>query len=215
MSSEVSIEASDGLTLVGDFIVPDGLEGDAPAVLLLHMLGSNRSAYEPLLPYLADAGFIVLNVDMRGHGATGGAKDWNLTEDDTQLWLDWLREQDGVDGARVAIIGASIGSNMALIACANDEACVTAVALSPGTDYRGVMPGDAVKSGISALLIASHGDSYAADSIREFFATGTGYLAARMYEGSAHGTNLFQNSLDSVGNAIISWLDEQFADVEE
>jgi predicted acyl esterase len=214
MSIQVEVAASDGLMLIADLIVPAELEGDAPAILLIHMLGSQRNAYEPLLPYLSDAGFIVLNADMRGHGATGGSQDWDLAEQDIQVWLDWLREQDGVDGTRVAIIGGSIGGNLALIGCANDENCVTAVALSPGTDYRGVAPGDAVESGINALLMASHRDTFAADSIREFFANGTGYVAARMYQGSAHGTNLFNNDLDSVANAIVNWLDEQFAAIE-
>lgn len=215
MSTEVSVEASDGLMLVGDLIVPEGLEEDAPAVLLLHMLGSQRSAYEPLLPYLSEAGYIVLNIDMRGHGATRGSQDWDLTEDDMQLWFDWIREQEGVDASRVAIIGASIGGNMALISCANDEACVTAVALSPGIDYRGVMPGDAIDNGLDALLIASHQDRTSADSVREFFMWGTGYLTARMYEGSAHGTNLFRDNLDSVAAVSIHWLNELFAAVED
>lgn len=214
MNTQIEVEASDGLILVGDLIVPTELEGDAPAILLIHMLGSERSAYEPLLPYLSEAGYIVLNADMRGHGATGGSQDWELAEADVQVWLDWLRDQEGIDGTRIAIIGASIGGNLALMGCANDENCVSAVALSPGTDYRGVAPGEAVESGLNALLIASHRDSFAADSIREFFSNGTGYLAARMYQGSAHGTNLFQNDLESVANAIVNWLDEQFAAVE-
>lgn len=214
LSNQVTVQASDGLALIGDYIVPPGLDGNAPAVLLLHMLGSQRTAFEPLLPYLTDAGFIVLNVDMRGHGATGGSQNWDLAEQDVQTWLDWLRAQAGVDGSRVAILGASIGSNLALIGCANDEACVTAVALSPGTDYRGVMPGDSIENGLDALLIASHGDKFSADSIREFFSTGTGYLTARLYKGSAHGTNLFQNDLDSVANLSVAWLQEMFAAVE-
>lgn len=214
MSTQIELEASDSLMLVADLIIPEALEGNAPAILLIHMLGSERSTYEPLLPYLSEAGYIVLNADMRGHGATGGSQDWELAESDIQTWLNWLREQEGVDGSRIAIIGASIGGNLALMGCANDENCVTAIALSPGTDYRGVAPADAVESGLNALLIASHDDRFAADSIREFFSNGSGYLAARMYKGSAHGTNLFRNDLESVANASIHWLDEQFAAVE-
>jgi hypothetical protein len=73
--------------------------------------------------------------------------------------------------------------------------------------------GDAVENGLNALLIASHQDVFAAESVREFFMYGTGYLAARMYQGSRHGTNFFVDRLDSVANAIIHWLDEQFAAV--
>jgi len=211
----VEIAASDELALIGDYYLPENVDGEAPAVLLLHMLGSERSAYDPLIPYLLDAGYVILNVDMRGHGATGGSRDWDLAIDDAQLWFDWLREQETVDDARVAVIGASIGSNVALIACGNDEACVTAVALSPGEDYRGVMPGDAVANGLNAFLIAAHGDRASAEAIQAFFSDATGYVNARLYPGSAHGTRLFNDSLDSVAGAIIDWLDEQFDAVQE
>lgn len=210
----VEIAASDGLALIADYYLPENAEGEAPAVILLHMLRGQHSDYEPLIPALLDAGYIVLNVDIRGHGATGGSDDWDLAIEDTQVWFDWLREQSAVDASRVAIIGASIGSNVALIACDNDADCVTAVALSPGEDYRGVMPGDAVANGVTAFLIAAHGDSGSASSIRAFFSDATAYVNARLYPGNAHGTRLFDNELDSVSGAIINWLDEQFAAVD-
>jgi predicted acyl esterase len=214
----VSISASDGLELRGDFYRPAGAEEDTPAVLLMHMLGSQRNAYEPLLPDLLDAGYIVLNIDLRGHGETGGRHDWELAVSDVQTLLDWLRQQEGVADDQIAIIGASVGSNLALVGCANDEACVTAIALSPGLDYRGIEPQSAVTEGLaerSALLIASHQDGFSADSVIVMFSEATGNVAARLYEGRAHGTALFNNELASVSSAILSWLDEQFAAVGE
>lgn len=213
----VGIEASDGLALRGDLYRPADMPTDAPAVLLLHMLGSQRSAYEPLIPALLDAGYIVLNMDMRGHGETGSSQDWQLAETDVQTALDWLRQQEGVNNEQIAIIGASIGSNLALIGCANDAGCVTAIALSPGLDYRDVQPESAVVEGLadrSALLVASHQDRYSADSVRTMFGSATGNISARLYAGNAHGTNLFNNELDSVSHMIVSWLDEHFAAAE-
>lgn len=214
ISEQIELGASDDLMLVGDLYMPETISEDAPAVLLLHMLGDSRSAYEPFIPYLLDAGYIVLNVDMRGHGATGGSQDWDLAIDDVQIWFDWLREQEGVDAERTAVIGASIGGNVALIACGNDEACVTAIALSPGEDYRGVMPADAITNGLNAFLLASHDDTQSADSVRAFFASATGYVDARLYTGRQHGTQLFSTDLESVASASVAWLDEQFASVE-
>lgn len=210
----IEIAASDDLTLVGDLYRPDEMDDNAPAILLMHMLNSQRSAYDPLIPYLLDAGYIVLNVDLRGHGDTGGFADWDLALEDVQAWFDWLREQDGVDASRVATIGASIGSNVALLACGNDADCVTAVALSPGENYRNVEPVSAISEGLNAFLIAAHNDSYSADSVRTFLNESTGFVNVRLYTGSAHGTRLFDNSLESVANAIVDWLDEQLADVE-
>lgn len=208
----IHVDASDGLVLVGDVYHPESSpESGSPALLLLHMLGSNRQAYDPLIPDLVDNGYVVLNVDMRGHGDTGGARNWDLTLEDTQLWLDWLRSVDRVDPAKVAIIGGSIGSNVALMACAADADCVTAIALSPGLDYDGVQPETAVTDGLSdrsALLIASHGDRYSADSVGQMFVGAKGTIAARLYAGNSHGTNLFRTDYASIRTVILAWLDE-------
>ena len=211
----IELAASDDLALIGDFYLPDEMETPAPALLLMHMNGGRRSDYAPLIPALLDSGYVVLTVDLRAHGATGGARNWELALEDTQGWLDWLREQDSVDGSRVATIGASIGSNLALIGCDNDADCVTAVALSPGDDYFGIMPGDSLVNGLNAFLVASHNDRQSADSIRSFFNDATGYVSTRMYPGRAHGTQLFSSELESISNAIIAWLDEQFTAVDD
>lgn len=205
----VTVEASDGLVLVGDYY-PLSVNMQHTGVLLIHMLNSNRRAYDPLIPYLLDAGYSVLNVDMRGHGDTGGARDWPLAEQDVQVWLDWMGEQPGLYPG-VAIIGGSIGANLALMGCNASEQCVTAVALSPGQDYTGVMPENALFAAgdaWSAYLIGSHDDTYSAQSIEWFFANAPGEVSARLYPGRAHGTNLFGNELESVSHTIVSWLDE-------
>lgn len=217
MFETVSIRAGDELELVGDLYLPDDIADTGnPAVLLFHMLGSTRQAYDPILPDLVDAGYIVLNVDMRGHGDTGGNQVWDLAIEDTQVWLDWLREQDVVDDSRVAIMGASIGSNVALIGCAEDPDCIGAIALSPGLDYRGVQPESAVVDGLAeraVLLVASHTDGYSAESVEQMFMNANGDVSARIYRGAAHGTNLFRSDYDSVSHLILSWLAEHLEDI--
>lgn len=209
----VSINAEDGLTLTGDLYRPSIIDADgAPSVLLLHMLRSQRNAYEPLIPSLLAEGYIVLNVDLRGHGATGGQEDWDLALIDVENWLAWLGEQDGVRKDALAVIGASIGANLALIACANTEACITVIALSPGFDYRGVMPTASIADGLadkSVLLVASQEDTYSADSIKHMFGQAYGDVSARLYTGRSHGTQLFAARLPDVTHLIVGWLDEQ------
>ena len=162
---------------------------------MLHMLNSNRAAYEPLIPNLHAAGYSLLNIDMRGHGDSGGAQVWDATIADIQSWVGWLEEGGHLGEAGLAVLGASIGSNVALISCAETEACRGAIALSPGLDYRGVQPADALVEGLadrSALLVAAHGDGYSADSVRQLFLNAAGDVTARLYPGRAHGTRLFR-----------------------
>ena len=203
---------ADQVTLAADFYpAADG----APVILLLHMLNSNRGAYDPLIPDLRDAGYALLNIDLRGHGASGGARDWAAAINDVVTgWSGWLAENDHISERGIAIIGGSIGANVALISCAEIEICRGAVALSPGLDYRGVKPESALVAGLadrSALLVASQNDPSSAEAIRQMFLKAGGDVSARMYRGRAHGTRLFDSEYASVSRLILGWLDEVFA----
>lgn len=209
----VTVEAVDGLSLQGDYYplpATAETEQEQPAVLLLHMLGRDRGTWQPLIEPLQEAGFVVLAVDMRGHGATGGERDWENAENDIQIWLDWLKAQP--DAGEVVIVGGSIGGNMALIGCANDPECVTAIALSPGLDYRGVMPESAVVDQLmdrAVLLVAAHDDNYSADSVRQMASAAQGEIGMRIYQDNAHGTNMFSTDYgDRVMILIVNWLTE-------
>ncbi|MBL8153448.1 MAG: alpha/beta fold hydrolase [Anaerolineae bacterium] len=209
----VQVEASDGLALVGDYFVSPSDAEARPAVLLMHMYGSERGSWSPVIPALLEAGYDVLAVDLRGHGDTGGAEDWELAVGDVQVWLDWLRAQPGVRAEAVSTMGASVGSNLALVGCANDAQCVTAIALSPGLDFYGVKPETSVSERLrdrSALLLATQADTESAEAVRQMVMTAQGEIGARIWTGATHGTTMFtsprmRNRLIPI---IVGWLDE-------
>lgn len=208
----VTVQAADDLTLVGDYYPAVG-DSAAPAVLLMHMYNSSRSAWNDFIPKLTEAGYAVLNVDLRGHGETGGGKDWTLAVGDVQTWLDWLREQATVRANAVSIIGASIGSNLALVGCGNDADCVTAVALSPGLDYFGVQPLESLVEGLkkrSVLLIASQNDRESANSVKAFVQAGMGEMGVQLYGGGLHGTEILNapRYRNRMAMLIITWLND-------
>ncbi|MBZ0290826.1 MAG: alpha/beta hydrolase [Anaerolineae bacterium] len=209
----VEITAADELVLKGDFFATSESDGEKPAVLLLHMLDSSRAAWNPLIPALIADGYNVLAVDLRGHGKTGGSRDWAKAQDDTQAWLAWLREQPTVKDDAVSIIGASVGTTLALVGCATDESCVTAIALSPVT-WPSIPSQEALSDGLkdrSALLIASHADRGSADTLRALVASATGELGTRLFAGGAHGTAYLSKrnkAFEPVMNMILDWLDE-------
>ena len=200
--------AADGVNLVADYYpAADG----APIVLLLHMLNSQRSAYAPLIPDLRAAGFALLNIDMRGHGDSGGSRDWDAAIADMYDWSEWLLENGRLGGDGMAMIGASIGANVAIVSCAGDAVCRGAIALSPGLDYRGVKPQTALVMGLAnraALLVAAQADRGSAESVRQFFAAAGGDVTARLYPVRAHGTRLFDNEYESLSRLILGWLAE-------
>ncbi|MEO8609807.1 MAG: alpha/beta fold hydrolase [Chloroflexota bacterium] len=212
----IQIAASDGLKLVGDFYAAENPSDELkPAVLLLHIIGSDRHSWSPLIPSLLDADYSVLAIDLRGFGDTGGDINWSAATTDVQTWLDWLRGQSEVRPDAISIIGGSIGANLALIGCANDADCVTAIALSPGLVYYSLKPDINQLSKRSALLIASQNDLYPANSVKQMMDSANGDIGARIYPGTAHGTHLFEGSdkvRDGLIATIINWLDEHMPD---
>jgi len=210
VTRDFSVAAADGLEIAGMATLPES--GDpVPAVLLLHMLGSNQQAWleSDLLTMLNDQGYATFTVDMRGHGATGGTNDWNLAQTDLQVVWQYLRDLPEVDGQATAVIGASIGANMALRLTANVPQIDTAVLLSPGLEYRGVTTEDALADyGERPLFYAvSEGDSYAAGSVNALFNQTPGLDQVEIFTGSAHGTQML-TAEPGLTDLIVSWLDQ-------
>ena len=209
--SDVTIPGAEGLEMQATLSLPAGTP-PFPGVILLHMLGSNRQVWADngFSQLLADNGYAVLALDMRGHGETGGSRDWDLAEEDLQMAWEWFTGLDEVDGGNTAVIGASIGSNMALITGANIPEIKTVILLSPGLDYRGVTTEDAIAAygNRPALIVASQEDGYAATSSETLADLAAGEAKLIMYNGAGHGTSMFGPQPD-LAVEMLAWLDER------
>ncbi len=82
---------------------------DAPALLLLHSLGTNQHMWDPVVAALA-AGFRVLRPDMRGHGGTQVTTGPYTI---AQLAADALAVMDALGVATADVAGVSIGGLIA------------------------------------------------------------------------------------------------------
>lgn len=210
VTENVAIAATDGLAIQATYYGPGGI-APFPGVILLHMLGDNRTVWDNdhtgFAQSLTQNGYAVLAVDMRGHGDTGGGTDWPLAADDLlQVW-DSFTSRDTVDASRTAIVGASIGANMALRTTASQPQVATAVLLSPGLDYRGVTTEDAIPGmGQRPLfIVASDNDTYAANSSRTLADAAGETAVLHTYATAGHGTNMFAAAPD-LADRILEWL---------
>jgi dienelactone hydrolase len=206
---KVLIKVADGLEIHGMFY-PTTAE-KAPALLLLHQYGGNQSQWSRLVPILVENGYNVLTVDMRGSGTTGGKQNWTTAEADGLELMKWLREQPTVNPDRVGVIGASIGSNLALRICAADEKCPAVVALSPGINYFGVSTKDAVENmgNRAVLLVAAQQDSDASGGVKTltFVTPKETNLEVRIYGGTGlHGVDMLYKV--DLPKLIIDWLQQ-------
>jgi predicted acyl esterase len=162
---EIKIKMADGLEILGTFYA-SAAQAQAPAVLLLHQYQGSRSQWAAFTAVLNGKGYNVLAVDQRGFGETGSTADWKLAQTDATALMTWLRQQPTVNPDKVAIVGASVGANVALMVCASDPKCHTAIALSPGTNFFDVISKDAVlgMKDQAIFLVASQGDQYSSDA---------------------------------------------------
>jgi alpha-beta hydrolase superfamily lysophospholipase len=199
-TERVSFTTSDGVTVVGHFIPAKKLR--APGLLLLHMLGRDRHTFDSLLEPLRAAGFALFAIDFRGHGEStvGPAgtlnwedfkeKEWQTIANDVEAAVETLKKRRGVDPESLAIVGASVGANAALIAGAADPSIKSLVLLSPGLDYRGIKTSAISNVGAPTMIISATGDSYSFDSSKTL-ATALARATLVEEKGDAHGTNMF------------------------
>lgn len=209
MGERVEIEGTDELKLVGTLYTPGDTPSPWPGVMLLHMLWGDRSSWEDFAIKLTDAGYAVLAVDMRGHGDTGGEVDWDLAGNDLQQVWNYLGARPDIDGDRMAVLGASIGANMALVTGSDNSNARTVVLLSPGLNYAGVEIRDPLLTygERPMLIVASQEDTYAADSSRRLEEIALGETRLVMYQGAGHGLHMFERE-PGLADLIIDWLDD-------
>lgn len=110
---DVQIYSRDGLRLAGTYW--PGKRPESPAILLLHGVGSSRSSTADTAAWLARSGYAALTIDFRGHGESSMAeRSFGLHESrDAEAAFQWLKRRQ--KGARIAIIGNSLGGAAALL----------------------------------------------------------------------------------------------------
>jgi dienelactone hydrolase len=208
-SQEVSFRTDDGVTIAGTLYLP---ARSGPGIVLVHALSRTREDWHPVAARLADAGFVALAIDLRGHGASGPLPVGTDLQELTRMIADvraaraFLASRREVTPNRIGCAGASIGANLSILFAANDPTVRSLALLSPGIDYRGLRPWAALKKygERPALLVASQEDNYATTCARQLAKAGTGIRDLRILNGAGHGTTMIARQPD-LGASLVDW----------
>lgn len=201
----LQLRSADGVTLAAT-VYP--VDGDAPAVVLVHMFTRTKEDWRPFAERLQASGMTALALDLRGHGASGGiptpAPAMAL---DVQAAIGFLAGRSGVRG--IAVVGASLGASAAIMAAAESPVVRGVALLSPASDYRGVRIDTALRkySARPMFLIASTEDPLAARTVRGLVGgpTPVSVREQRLSLVAAHGTQILDRDPD-VATALVDWL---------
>ncbi|MDO8249932.1 MAG: alpha/beta fold hydrolase [Rhodoferax sp.] len=140
LAQQVWLPAARGKTLFAWFVPVPGA-ASAPAVLVMHGWGANASLMLPAVAPLHAAGFSVLLIDARCHGASDDEAFTSLPRfaEDIEAGLDWLQQQPWVDARRLAVIGHSVGAGAALLCATRRHDLRAVVSISAFAHPREVM----------------------------------------------------------------------------
>lgn len=203
----VTFPSLDGTSLAGE--IYESPARPAPGVILVHMLSRNRGDWRDLPDRIREAGITALTIDLRGHGASSGSQgDLKSMVQDVRAAVQWLGTRGNVPPAAIAIVGASMGGSLALLAAEALPQVRAVGVLSPSSDYRGLRTDLSLIKRLGSRRLwfaASVEDPLAARTMRDMAAEPSGPREQVLSNARAHGTVLLDRD-DDVGRALVDWL---------
>jgi dipeptidyl aminopeptidase/acylaminoacyl peptidase len=134
----VSFVTEDGVTLAGWLVGPDDRARKAPAIIICHGLGANKSDFSDLAVHLARRGYWTLAFDFRAHGESGGSRSslGYHEQKDVKAAHTFLLSRQGIDRDRIGIFGFSLGGSTAILAAGSTGKFAAVAADSAFTSLR-------------------------------------------------------------------------------
>ncbi len=214
---KVDFITKDGVTIVADYY-PNKYAKFAG--IFVHMRPATKESYRELATFFQNQGFAILALDLRGHGesvnSVRGKLNYNLFSlDDEKQSINDLEsaslflEKEGFDKSKQFLIGASIGANLSYQFLAENSKVKSAVLLSPGINYHGVILNKVDQENFSQkiLVIYALGDQPAVEAskyLRSWYPN----LRYLEFQGSDHGTDLLEK-YPQLSESILNWLREK------
>ncbi len=203
---DIFLKTSDGVRIAADIYDVARPKG---WVVFLHMMPAMKESWRGLAQAFVREGYAGIAIDLRGHGKSVHREIYTADHEplDYQKFSDEEHQRSILDveaavahcvsqGAKpdqISFIGASFGANLALqYMCAHPE-FLTAILLSPGLDYRGIIAKPlacTLHEGQRVLFVSSFDDDGNAKEVQELYeVTPPGVKKDIIfYETAGHGT---------------------------
>ncbi len=182
-SAEITVMSPDSLELVGQLYFPKTIgKAKLPLVILLHQSTETHATWKEFEEPLCNKGLVVFAMDMRGYGYsifdfrtqrnrppnTFYVGEFSKYPGDVEQMLQQVLLKHGnmIDSNNIAIVGAELGANTAMIFAANHPNVKFTGLISPALEYNGLRIAEPIKKyGDRPLFIAtSDKDVYSLES---------------------------------------------------
>lgn len=194
-----------------------------PAILMLPEFRQSRRYWHKTASLLAEKGYVVLAIDFRGQGESTQAGEvtlnWAFFSDsyfkrflmDVKASINYLQNMQRVDQRRIAIIGAGLGANAALIYANHNKSIKGLILLSAGLNYRGLKTEEAIEEyGMRpVLMIAGEDDCYSLYSTKKLYSLAKGIKELKIYPNGSRGAKMLSRKPE-IRELISNWLAELF-----
>jgi len=210
----IHFRTEDNFNIAASLGNPNTVESRIPAVIFIHQGGSAKQEWRSVAKQAFRQGWATFAYDIRGHGESSGQwknawyDDPNNAPLDLVAAIDYLKKLPNIDGDRIAVVGASVGGNLACVASALYEV-KTAVAISHKTSAIYNLAGRDELEFRSIYHLSSTGDQggQRARWATELFEETSEPRKLEITRGSGHGVSIF-NSDRTIPDRILEWLRE-------
>ena len=221
---KVSWNSPDGVILVGEY--HRASRASANTWVLLHGLGSSKGEWEDFARKLTEKGGGAFLYDARGHNESnhlangqpisykdwlrpGPGTPWDGMPADLASAVQMLHKRFHVSEKKIAVGGASLGANVALVYASEHPRVPALVLLSAGVEYAGiniVQPWMHMDSR-PVFAAASPQDPEAYQTL-QFLLQQRPQIPGRVAEGQGaqHGVNMFKDP--EFTKKLLSWMKE-------
>lgn len=136
-----TIKTEDDIIISYDVYEPKHNDSQKYGVIIGHGFTSNKESMHLTALTLAKNGFVVVTLDFRGHGRSGGTLSMGSSDNSEGLTKDilavkkYLDKREDVIHHDYGIIGHSMGGRAAFSACVNDDSFTTMAGIAPSIDH--------------------------------------------------------------------------------
>jgi pimeloyl-ACP methyl ester carboxylesterase len=195
--------SEDGTEIASWVYTPKDLSGTVPGIVVCHGFVANKQTMQGFSIELVKCGFVVIAIDFRGHGASGGnlGEERNLYGEDNKLVDDvyaavqYLQNHPNVDNDSIGLVGHSMGGASVMgtaITYPNEINATVTIGMVGVNDTLYEIDG----TDISNLLITMGGleELFTEEQALEFLKNATGGLIDPVFPGITYGNFSYGNA---------------------